>query len=154
MLTPRRLLGWALALTLVLAVAPERGQAAPAIGTLGPQNKTVLASAARTASANSADLTNSNGRGVVIVIDATASADTPSVVFTVKGKDPLSGQYYTILASAAITGTSTTVLRVYPGLTAIANQTATDVVPRTYRVEAVADDADSLTYSVGALEIL
>ena len=65
MLTPRRLLGWALALTLVLAVAPERGQAAPAIGTLGPQNKTVLASAARTASANSADLLKERNIAVI-----------------------------------------------------------------------------------------
>lgn len=155
MQTPRRLLGWALCLALALAAAPGPVDAAPAsISTTGPQNKTVLASAARTASANSADLTNSNGRGVVVVIDATASAATPSVVFTVKGKDPLSGIYYTILASAAVTGISTTVLRIYPGLTAIANQTATDVLPRTYRVEAVAGDADSLTYSVGALEIL
>lgn len=153
--TPRRFLGWALCLTLALAAAPGPVDAAPAsISATGPQNKTVFASAARTASADSSDLTNGNGRGLVLVIDATASAATPSVVFTVKGKDPLSGKYYTILASAAITGTGTTVLRVYPGLTAAANTVASDVLPRTYRVEAVAGDADSLTYSVGALEIL
>lgn len=115
---------------------------------------TVFASAARTASADSADLSNPYARGAVIVIDATASAATPSVVFTVKGKSTLGSDYYTILASAAITGTGTTVLRIYPGLTASANVTASDVLPAVWRVEAVAGDADSLTYSVAANYIL
>ena len=115
---------------------------------------TVFASAAYTASQNSADLLNPYARGVVVVIDATASASTPSVVFTIKGKSSLGSDYYTILASAAITGTGTTVLRVYPGLTASANLVASDVLPAVWRVEAVAGDADSLTYSVAANYIL
>lgn len=115
---------------------------------------TGLASAARTASVNTADLVNYNARGAKVVIDATASAATPSVVFTIKGKDPLSGKYFTILASAAITGTGTTVLTVYPGVTAAANVSVSDVLPRVWRVEAVAGDADSLTYSVGVNYIL
>lgn len=115
---------------------------------------TVFASAAYTASQNSADLSNPYARGAVIVIDATASAATPSVVFTVVGKSTLGSDYYTILASAAITGAGTTVLRIYPGLTASANVTASDVLPAVWRVQAVAGDADSLTYSVSANYIL
>ncbi len=111
---------------------------------------TVFSSAARTASENSADLSNPYARGAVIVIDVTAVTATPSVVFTVKGKSALGSDYYTILASAAITGTGQTVLRIYPGLTASANVTASDVLPRTWRVEAVHADADSITYSVSA----
>jgi hypothetical protein len=114
----------------------------------------VFASAARTASANSADLLNPYGRGVVVTIDATASSATPSVVFTIKGKSTLGSDYYTILTSAAITGAGTTVLRVYPGLTAGANVTVSDVMPAVWRVEAVAGDSDSLTYSVSANLIL
>lgn len=114
----------------------------------------VLQSAARTASVNSDDFENMNGRGVKVVIDATAAAATPSVVFTIQGKDLASGKYYDILSSAAITGTGTTVLTVYPGTTASANVVANDVLPRTWRVKAVAGDADSLTYSVGASTIL
>lgn len=110
----------------------------------------VFASAAYTASQNSADFKNPYARGMVLVIDATSSAATPSVVFTIKGKSALGSDYYTILASAAITAAGTTVLRVYPGLTASANVTANDVLPLYWRVEAVAGDADSLTYSVAA----
>ena len=115
---------------------------------------TVFSSAARTASENSADLSNPYARGVVLVIDVTSVTSTPSVVFTVKGKSALGSDYYTILASAAITGTGQTVLRIYPGLTASANATASDVLPATWRVEAVHGDADSITYSVSANLIL
>lgn len=111
---------------------------------------TLLASAARTATTNSGDQTNSGARGLHLVIDATAASATPSVVFTIQGKDAVSGAYYTILASAAVTGISTTVLRVYPGLTASANAIANDVLPKTWRLLATHADADSLTYSVGA----
>jgi len=108
---------------------------------------TVFSSTPRTATENSADLSNPYARGVVLVIDVTA---TPSVVFTVKGKSALGSDYYTILTSAAITATGQTVLRICPGLTASANVTASDVLPATWRVEAAHGDTDSITYSVSA----
>lgn len=114
----------------------------------------VLQSAARTASVNSDDFENMNGRGVKVVIDVTADPAAASVVFTIQGKDPVSGKYFDILSSAAVTATGTTVLTVYPGVTASTNVAASDVLPRTWRVKAVAADADSLTYSVGAITIL
>lgn len=113
-------------------------------------NLTIFPSAARTASADSGDLKNHQHRGVHVVIDATAAAATPSVVFAIQGKCPLSGVYYTILASAAVTGVSTTVLRVFPGATAAANLAANDMIPENWRVLATAGDADSLTYSISA----
>lgn len=119
-----------------------------------PEQVTVFTSAARTASETSSTFTNQHGhRGVIIVIDATAATATPSVVFTIQGYSPLGDDYFTILASAAITATGTTILRVYPGLTAAANTVANDVLPPLWRVSAVAGDADSLTYSVNALLI-
>lgn len=120
----------------------------------GNFDATVLASAARTATVASADQTNYNGRGLHLVIDVTAITATPSVTFTIQGKDELSGEYYTILASAAITGTGTTVLRVFPGATAAGNTVANDILPRIWRVNAVHADSDSITYSVGASIIL
>jgi hypothetical protein len=116
---------------------------------VAPESFTLLASTARTASVDTADQLNRGHRGLVLVIDATASAATPSVVFTIQGKDRASGKYYTILVSAAVTGTGTTALRVYPGLTAATNVTANDVLPECWRLNVVAGDADSLTYSVG-----
>lgn len=114
------------------------------------QSVTILASAARTATVNGDLQYNNAGRGVHVVIDATAAADTPSVVFTIQGYDPVSQKYYTILASAAIVGTGTTVLKVYPGITAAANASVSDVLPRLWRVIATHGDADSITYSVAA----
>jgi hypothetical protein len=117
------------------------------------QDLTLLASAARTASTNSPDQTNYNARGVVVVIDATALAATPSVVFTIEGM-AAPGVYYPILASAAVTGVSRTVLVVYPGIAEAANAKASHPLPRFWRVSAVAADADSLTYAVYASQIL
>lgn len=111
---------------------------------------TVLPSAARTASVDSASFTGYKAKYADIIIDATAAADTPSVVFTVQGYAPISGKWYTILASAAITGTGTTVLRIGPGIAASANVAANAMLPMTWRVSAVAGDSDSLTYSVEA----
>jgi len=114
----------------------------------------VFASAARTASVDSADFENMNGRGVKVVIDATASSGSPSAVFTIQGKDPASGKYYTLLASAAIIGTGTTVLTVYPGITPDENAAADDVLSRHWRVSVANGNSDSITYSVGACTIL
>jgi hypothetical protein len=112
--------------------------------------ETVLASAARTATTNSTDFTNYNAKGAHFIIDVTAITDTPSVVVTIQGKDSVSGEYYDILESVAITATGTTILKVYPGIGAVANGSASDILPRTYRVSITHADADSITYSVGA----
>lgn len=109
---------------------------------------TVLASAARTTSTNSSDITNYNAAKVKIVIDVTAVAGTPSLVFTIKGKSTLATKYFTILASAAITGTGTTVLTVFPGANSVANLSINDFVPRVWRLEVAVGSADSVTYSV------
>ena len=77
-------------------------------------NEIALESAARTADDNSGDITNSCHRGCHVIIDVTAISATPSVVPTIQGKDATSGKYYTLLAGSAITGTGTTILKVYP----------------------------------------
>lgn len=98
----------------------------------------LLTLAAASASVNSNDQTNLNGRGIKVVVDITAiSGTTPTLTITIKGKDPTSGKYFILLASAALSTVATTVLTVYPGLTASANVVASDVLPKTWRVEAV-----------------
>lgn len=116
-----------------------------------PEQQIVFASAERTATVASSVFPNPRHRGVHLVIDATAVTDTPSVVFTIQGHSPLGDDYYTILASAAITGTGTTVLRVFPGATNSANTVANDQLPALWRVNAVHGDADAITYSVNAV---
>lgn len=88
-----------------------------------------------TASVNGQDLVNDEGRSAHVVIDITSvTGTTPTATFTVQGKDPISGKYYTILASTALNAIGTTVLKIGPGLTAAANTVVNDVVPRTFRV--------------------
>ena len=111
----------------------------------------IFASAARTATATATF--NTGSCGGLFFINVTATAATPSVVFTIAGEDPISGATYTILASAAITATGLTVLRVHPALTATANTIAKDMLPAAIKVTATHADADSITYSVSFLGV-
>lgn len=115
---------------------------------------TAYASAARTASPADAVFVNYGYLGVMIVIDVTAVTATPSVVFNIEGVDSLSGKVWTLLASAAITGTGTTVLEVHPGITASTNVRAKGAVPRNWQINPVHADADSITYSVAVHPII
>lgn len=120
---------------------------------------TILSSAARTAKPTIADQNlyenTANIRGVMVIVDVTAVADTPSITPSIQGKDPVSGKYFSLLtASAALTGMGTSVYVIYPGVgTASAGitQVAGFILPSTWRVNIPHDDADSITYSVGAI---
>jgi len=114
----------------------------------------LLASLARTANVDTPDQTNFGHKGLHLIIDVTSVTLTPSVVPTIQGKDPLSGKYYNLLVGLAITATGTTVLKVYPGITASANVSASDLLPQIWRVRMVHADVDSITYSVGAAVIV
>lgn len=119
------------------------------------RHETLLASSTKTASFNGDDVANLGYRGGHIVIDVTAASGTsPTLVVTVQGKDPTSGKYYTILASASITGTGTTVLRIFDGATVAANTAANDVLPPVWRViSTIGGTSPSFTYSIGATYI-
>ena len=110
---------------------------------------TVFESAARTADPTTYDGDMEGGKGLILIIDVTAISATPSVVLTVQGLDHVSDSTYDILASAAITGTGTTRIAIYPGMPAEANLKEDEPMPRHFKVKAVHGDADSITYSVG-----
>jgi hypothetical protein len=110
----------------------------------------VYESEARTASPTANGIDSAYARGVHVVIDVTAVAATPSVTPSIEGYDTLSGKWYTLLTGSAITATGTTVLKVYPGITAVANAAASDVIPNRIRVSMTHADADSITYTVAA----
>ncbi len=114
------------------------------------RTEAVFASAVRAATSNSLDQRNPIQKGAIITIDMTAVPTVDTVTFTVEGKDPISGKYYTILTSAAIVAVSTVVLRVYPALVAIANLTVNDVLPDTWRVVATHSAGTNFDYSVAA----
>lgn len=109
--------------------------------------------AAGVGTVNGADQTNSLGVSYLnLVIDITAiSGTTPTLTVTVQGKDIASGKYYTILASAALSTVSTTVLTVGAALPASANASANAVLPRTWRViYTVGGTGPSVTATIGA----
>lgn len=111
--------------------------------------RTLLASAARTATTDGSDETNFNHRGGHFIINVTAYPAAASVVPKIQGKDPVSGIYYDILEGIPIVATGFTILKVFPGAAASANAIASDVLPRTFRIRMEHADADSITYSVG-----
>jgi hypothetical protein len=115
----------------------------------GNKSVTGLASAARTATTSTSDIVATNARGVRVIINATAKTSTPSVVPTIEVKDPVSGVYTAVLTGAAITDAANVQLRVYPGIAAVNNLSANDVIARTFRVTMTAANANALTYSVG-----
>jgi len=114
----------------------------------------VIASAQVTAAPSVDDQRNPYARGLHLVIDITQLTATQTVTVTIQGKDPLSGKYYTILASTALAAVATTVLKVYPGLPVAANSTANDILPRDWRVAITLANGLSTTFSVGALLVL
>lgn len=108
----------------------------------------LLPSASRTATISSIDQQNQFGRYVHVTVDTTVIG-TGSITMTIEGRDPASGKYYTILASAAIVTNVTTVYKVGPALTAAANAVANDILPTVWRVTVTANNANPATYSVG-----
>src|SRR5690348_10994234 len=89
---------------------------------------TLTAQAAGTV--NSPMQQNFHCRGVKVVVDVTAITGTaPTLTVKLQGYDPVSHKTYDILASAALSAVGTTVLTIYPGLTAAANTTADDILP-------------------------
>lgn len=114
---------------------------------------TMLASAARTATNNSATFSNPRGKAIRFNVDCTARAGSASTVFTFQGYDPVGGDYYTLLASAAVTTAATTQYLIGLGNTVTANVSANVPAPPKFRVLATHGTADAHTYSVSA-EIL
>ena len=112
--------------------------------------------AAASAGGNSADVTNYNGRGLQLGVNITALAGSaPTLTVTVQGKDAASGQYYTLLQSAALAAVGFTLLTVYPGAPAAANVSSPQVLPRTFRVlYAIGGTTPGVTATVGASVIV
>lgn len=111
---------------------------------------TVLESTARTATVSSSAVVGEGHRGAHIILTATAVTAGASIVPTVEGYNSVTDAWYTILTGAALTGTGTTVLKVYPGITPVTNVAVSDVLPARWRVTMTAADSKSATYSIVA----
>ena len=103
---------------------------------------------AQTGTFTSPDIRNVVASGVKVVLDMTA-AGSGSVVLTIQGKDPGSGNYYTLLAGAAVASITTKVYTVHPSIPVVANVSAANVLPEVWRVT-VSGNGSPTTFTVGA----
>jgi hypothetical protein len=108
----------------------------------------VLPSASRTTTQTQPDQANVVAKGLVLIVDVT-TAGTGSITPKVQGKDA-NGVYYDILVGSAITTVSTNKLIVYPGAAVTANASANEPLPAVWRVIVTHNNANAITYSVGA----
>lgn len=93
-------------------------------------------------------LNNYGCKGIKVVLNVT-NAGTGSITMNIRGYDLPSTTYYTILQGAAVTTNSVNIYTVYPGLTAVANVTANDVMPSLINVRVTTNNSNPITYSVG-----
>jgi hypothetical protein len=106
--------------------------------TRGNTDTGTLLTVAASGTTNSADFTNSNAKGVQLFVNLTTLTGTvPTLTINLQFKDIVSGQYITILSTTALAATGFSRLGLYPGLASLANVLASDVLPRTWRVQAV-----------------
>ena len=108
----------------------------------------LLASASRTATTNTAAQTNRNWRGVHVAINVTVFAGT-GIIPHIQGQAQ-SGLYYDILVGTTITATGLVIIKVYPGIGQIAGGAASDILPFLWRFQMEATDASANTYEVNA----
>ena len=129
---------------------------------------TLLASAARTATANSADQTNYNGKGVIVVINVTVEG-AATLTLTIQGKDSISGNYYDIITGIVVytaatdAPTITRAIHLHPGvitadfigIAATVNGSSAKAVtlPRTWRATVTPADATTTTYSLSVVNL-
>ena len=139
-------------LTLGQATMANSLPVAIASDQLVSSNLSILTSSSRTTTQTQADQTTANGvRGIKVIVDVTVNGSGGSITPEIDFKDSVSGKYIALLTGAAITDTRTVVLTVYPGATAASNLTVNDILPHTWRVLVTANNANAVTYSVGAV---
>lgn len=122
----------------------------------GNTDLTLLSSAERTATVNSADQQAYFAHGVYVYLVVSAVTATPSVVLKIQAKLP-DGTYADLLTATAVTAEGTTVYLLHPDA-GVAASPVTKVVnwpiPLNWRVRVEHGDADAITYSVQATVVI
>lgn len=113
----------------------------------------LLPSAARTAAIQSDEQKNTGEyRGILLIVDSTAVADTPGITPSIQAYNPVGAEWVTIwTAAAAITSATNSTYLLYPGASG-GNMTEVDgiPIPIQWRLSIAVADTDSITYSVVA----
>jgi hypothetical protein len=122
----------------------------------GNTEGTALSSSARSATNNSADLTNYNAKGVVIYFNVSVVPGTDTVTLSVEGKDPVTGNYGVLFTATAIATTIQPARYVlYPGASGAGPTGVLAIpIPRTWRIKITHSAGTSFTYAVGYSYVL
>jgi len=110
----------------------------------------LLASASRTVTTNSTVQTNRNWKGLHLTINVTVHGGGLGIDPRIQGQDPITGVFYDILVGTTIAATGFIVLKVYPGIGAIAGGAASDFLPYNWRFQMTALDGTAHAYQVTA----
>lgn len=103
----------------------------------------MLSAAVRNATTTSADFTNYNASKALFFLNVSAAAGGgQTLIMSVQAKDPVSGNYFTLITGAATAITGLTVVSI-SGL-------AANILTRTFRVTVTHSGVGNWTYSVGA----
>lgn len=123
-------------------------QAAFVVNPVAPTENTYLASGSRNSTQTQGDQTNATFKGIAVILDVTVIG-TGNITLEIDAKDALSGKYYVLLTGAAVSSNSTNVYTVYPSIVNAANVSASNVLPKTWRIKVTANNGNAVTYSVG-----
>lgn len=118
---------------------------------------TALAFAARTAEANSGNITNYNHRGIIVYLDVTVASGTGGLQIKIESIDPTTNNRHQLnVTPTAITAVARHSYELSPGGSTAApggtgnlTQRTAGSLPRTFRITVSVGDASSYTYSVG-----
>ncbi|MDO8683911.1 MAG: hypothetical protein Q7N50_10570, partial [Armatimonadota bacterium] len=119
---------------------------------------TILDSAARTTTTNSAPQINYCSRAMIFFVNVSSITASPVLTPSLQIKDSISGNYMTIWTAAATITTATTFTYLFDiggvGGAGSFTEAANIRVGRTWRWVMTAADADSATYSVSCENLL
>lgn len=123
----------------------------------GNRNITLLASAERTATTQSATQSNINARGIILYLNITSNGAGITLTPNIQARDPVSGEWKAITDYfGGVTLVGTHAFLVYPVATTIGSYASVfnTPVPYTWRLNVGHSSADPATYSVGGSYIL
>jgi hypothetical protein len=102
----------------------------------------------------SANQPNPLNKGIKIYVNITTIGSGNSLTVTLQAIDPVSGNPVALLASAALGSNGITTMTVYPGLTAITNVAANDLLPATWNLKAVVAGANATTATISFCKLI
>jgi hypothetical protein len=131
-----------------LAVTMSGGLAVTSLPSVNTNTTALINVVNATTTQYSADQTNTNHRGCILVCNVSAVA-AGTIAVSIQGKDPVSGIYYTLFTGAAVATPITTTYQVYPGSTPSASA-YNGPLPTIWRVMVTAVNALPISYTCGA----